>query len=122
MLYLSRRDFTQGFIGSLGAFLLVETLSATDALARPMKEITLGWLKELEQLGRDLKDRKSLPLMWQQKIEEFFGRIDLNDFLRSIDFERFSKKMKFQSNHESLLTPDKIGGTADRQPDLHNNA
>jgi hypothetical protein len=110
MLYLSRRDFTHGLIGSLGTFLLVKTVSETDALARPIKEITLVWLNELEQLGRDLKERKSSPTVWQQKVEELFARIDLNDFFRSIDFDRLSRKMKFQSNHESILVPDRISG------------
>jgi len=98
---LSRRAFTQQMLGSLFTFLLIKTVCRGNSLAEPVKQVADHWLRETEEVSRAVKEHQIDPTEWQRKIEEFYTRVDLPDFLRAIDFERLSKTAKFRDDHES---------------------
>lgn len=91
---LSRRQFTQQALGSLLTFSLLETLCQCDAFAAEVQPITLQWLRDVNQLGWDVKDQKIKQLDWQKKIEELFVKVDLADLLRLVDFEKLTANLQ----------------------------
>jgi hypothetical protein len=99
----SRREFTQQAIGSLLAFSLLETLFQHDLWADEIKPLTGRWLADVNQLGQDLKDQKIKQLVWQQKIEELFAQVDMNDLLKLIDFDRLTGDLKLKDRGETSL-------------------
>ncbi len=96
----TRRDFTIQSMGSLLTFSLLETLFAHDAFANEIKPITAKWLKDMNELSRDVKGRKLTQIQWQKKTEELFGKVDLKAFLKLIDYDKFTKDFKFRESGE----------------------
>ncbi len=95
---LSRRDFTKQSLGTLLTYSLMETLFRTDAIAEEVKPITNKWLLGVEQLTRDVKDQTITQLAWQEKTEELFSRVELEEFLQLIDFEKLTTNIKMVDN------------------------
>lgn len=91
---LSRRQFTQQALGSLLTVSLLETLMQCDALADEIKPATVKWFQDVNQLGWDVKGQKIKELDWQKKIEELFAKVELDDVLRLIDFEKLTAGVK----------------------------
>ena len=91
---LTRRQFNQQALGSLLTFSLLETLCQCDAFADEVKPITLQWLRDVNQLGWDVKGQKIPQLDWQKKIEELFVKVDLSDLLRLVDFDRLTANVQ----------------------------
>jgi hypothetical protein len=110
-----RRAFNEGLLKSLFTFSLVETLANHRALAVPLQPIAERWVAEVEEISRGMKEQRVKQREWQQKIEDFFTRVELKDFLRGIDFERLSKTMKFPDDHEGVtqITPHGAGQPAE---------
>lgn len=100
---LSRRTFTGQMLGSVLTFSLVETLSRGGALAKSVAPIAKRWLAEVEEISRAMAEQKAKQIEWQRKIGELFGRVELKDLLRDIDFERLSKTIKFPDDHEGVV-------------------
>jgi hypothetical protein len=92
---LSRRTFVKDAMSSLLTFSLLETLYKNDLFAAAIKPVTDRWVKEVDQISRDLRGHEIEQDVWQKKIEELFSRIDLTDLLRFIDFDRLTKKIEF---------------------------
>lgn len=90
---ISRRGFTRNALGSLLTFSLLETLFECNAFADQVKPITTRWLTDVNQLGFDLKDRKVSQIDWQDKIEELFEKVNLDELLRLIDFDKLTKNI-----------------------------
>ncbi len=105
MSQFNRREFTQGTLGSLLTFSMLETLFAADAFAPQIKPITAQWLGDIHQLGLDLHGDKLKPLEWQTKTEELFSRVDLPELLNFIDFEKLAKAAKFLDKGEKSYRP-----------------
>jgi hypothetical protein len=91
---LSRREFAAQSLGSLLTFTLLDMLLATDALADEVKPVTVKWVADVNQMALDLKEQRFDQLAWQQKTEELFAQVDLEDLLRLIDFERLTTNLK----------------------------
>ena len=87
----SRRTFTQAAIGSLLTFSFLETLTS-DLFASKIRPFAGHWLAELDSLGREVKDGKLKQILWQEKVEELFMKVDLPSLLKLIDFEKLAKK------------------------------
>jgi hypothetical protein len=90
----TRREFARQSLGALLAVSLVETLFQCDALAAKVKPEIVAWLNGLNQLGFDLKDRKLKQVEWQAKIEELYGRVELQELLALVDFDELTKRVK----------------------------
>ncbi|MEQ8786623.1 MAG: hypothetical protein RIC55_10005 [Pirellulaceae bacterium] len=91
---LTRRQFTQQSLGGLLAFSLIETALQCDVLAASVKPEIVAWLKEIHQLGVDLKASKMKQVAWQKQIETLYGRVELKELLALIDFEELTKRLK----------------------------
>ena len=107
----TRREFARQSLGTLLAFSLIETLVQCDALAANVKPDVADWLKQVNQLGLDLKDRKLKQIEWQAKIEELYGRVELQELLTLVDFAQLAKGVKLldkgaASLRFSFATPD----------------
>ena len=91
---LTRRAFTQGAVQSLMTFSLLDLLSDNQAFANKIRPITGHWLSEMDELGRQVRERELKQVLWQKKVEELFSRVNLPDLLKLIDFEALEKKAK----------------------------
>lgn len=105
MTQLSRRAFNERTLGSLLTFSLLESLFAGDAFAAEIKPVAANWLNSLNQLGQDLKGEKLSQVQWQSKVEELFGKVDLPDLLKFVDFAKLTANLKFRDQGELSLRP-----------------
>ena len=90
----TRRAFTKTAIHSLLTFSLIDTLCRNDLFADEIKPVTVRWLNEVNQLGKDLKGRKLKEVEWQEQVEKLLKRVELGDLLRLIDFDRLTERAK----------------------------
>jgi len=95
---LTRRDFARHSVGSLLVYSLLETLGRHDLFAAPVKPLTSRWLADVNQLGKDLKDKKLTSVEWQAKVEELFSQVDLPDLLKFLDLDRLATNSKLVDN------------------------
>ena len=100
---ISRRSFQQQTLGSLLTWSLLETLFSGDAFADEVKPIAAKWLAELNSMSLDLKGKKLNPLEWQKQVEQLFGKVDLPELLKFIDFEKLTAGIKPQERGELSL-------------------
>lgn len=85
---LNRRQFTGNTLSALLTYSLLETLLGDDCLAEQIKPVAAQWIKDLDQLGRDLKGKKLEQVEWQKQIEKLMAKVNLPDLLKFIDFEK----------------------------------
>lgn len=98
---LSRRTFTRNLLGSLLTFSLVKSLDEVDVLANTVRPIVRKWLIEMESVTHQLRQGQVKTIEWQSQIEILLSRVDLNDLLSAIDFDRLAKTAVFPEDHES---------------------
>jgi hypothetical protein len=98
---LSRRTFTSHMLGSLLTFSLVKSLDKVDVLAKTVEPIVRKWLIEMEHVTEQLRQGRVKTIEWQTQIESLLSRVDLNDLLSAIDYDRLAKTAVFPEDHES---------------------
>jgi hypothetical protein len=91
----TRRDFHAKMIGGLMTYGLLELLGGRRLFASSVQPIIGPWLKEMNDLGRDLKGQKLKDVDFQTKLEALFRRVELPDLLKAIDFDRLASSVKF---------------------------
>jgi len=99
---LSRRTFSKNLLGSLLTFSLVKSLSAGEVLANPVRPVVRKWLMEMEYVTQQLRLGQVKKVEWQGQIESLLSRVDLNDLLAAIDFDKLAKTAIFPKDHESV--------------------
>ncbi|MBI5758505.1 MAG: hypothetical protein HZA46_08315 [Planctomycetales bacterium] len=95
---LTRREFTAQSLASLLTASLLETLGRCDAFAAEVRPLTIKWLADVDQLGRDVKGQKISQIAWQKKIEELYSKVDLPDLLKFIEFDKLTHDLKMVDN------------------------
>jgi hypothetical protein len=100
---LSRRQFGQQTLGALLTYSLLETLYSRDAFGDDMKRLAAKWIKDLNDLGQDVKGKKLPQVEWQKKVDELLGQVDLADTLEFLDFEKLTANLKFKDQGELSL-------------------
>lgn len=100
---LSRRQFGQQTLGALLTYSLLETLYSRDAFGDDMKRLAAKWIKDLNDLGQDVKGKKLPQVEWQKKVDELLGQVDLADTLKFLDFEKLTANLKFKDQGELSL-------------------
>ena len=98
---LSRRTFASNLFGSLLTFSLVKSLDKVNVLANTVQPIVRKWLIEMEHVTEQLRQGNVKTIEWQGQIESLLSRVDLNDLLSAIDYERLAKSAVFPEDHES---------------------
>ena len=90
-------------------FSLFETLftgcssSKTEIVAKGKNEVISPkaepvlkhWAVELSEICNDLKTTKITQSIWQEQIGKLFGRIELPELLKFIDFEKLTEKFEY---------------------------
>jgi len=102
---LTRRQFAQGTLGSLLCYSLLETLVGGDVLADEIKPTTARWLKQLDDMSRQVKGQKLKQTEWQTKVEQLLAKVDLEDLLRFIDFDKLTRDIRFRERGERAIRP-----------------
>jgi len=95
---LSRRTFTSRSLGSLMTWSLLDTCCQCDLFADEVKPEILRWLKTVNELGRQAQQQTLQQVQWQSQIEKLFSRVDRDDLMKSIDFDRLVKNVKLPDN------------------------
>lgn len=95
----SRRDFAQRSLQSILAVSLLDHLCSADLLAASAKPTAVEWLKQVNQIGHDLKGNKLKQVEWQKQIENLLSKqIDLTELTKLIDFDKVLKAPKLVDN------------------------
>lgn len=91
---ISRRSMCKGTLGSMLTFTLLESLFQHDAFGDEVKPLINKWVSDLDALGRDVKGQNISQILWQQKVEELFARVELSEVLRLVDFDKLTKDIR----------------------------
>jgi len=100
---MSRRNFTSQMLRSLFTLSMVGALSQEKMLGKSIDRLAKHWLTEVEEVSRAVKNGLAKQTEWQERIAEIFARVELSDFLRSVDFDRLSKKINFPDDREGMI-------------------
>lgn len=103
MSQLNRRTFGKSTLGLLLTHSLLESLFASDALAQDVDSIAAKWIAEMNELSLDLKGEKLEAVAWQEKIEELLAKIEVNELLQFVDFERLTTNLKYRERGERAI-------------------
>ena len=98
MTALTRRELHARALGSLVTFSLLETLCTLDLFGSEVKPITVQWLKQVHQLGLDVQGQNLEQTDWQRQIEELFSKVELDELLRFVDFEKLTARLQLVDN------------------------
>jgi len=92
---MDRREFTKGLLATVSSFALMNSLFAFNAIGKNIKPITDHWAIKLNEFCSDLRTDSITTLQWQQKIEELYAKIELEEILKFIDFENLIKGFEY---------------------------
>ena len=92
---MDRREFTKSLLGTLASYSLLQTLFTRDAFSTPVKPITASWVRDLNDMSRDLKTGHIAPTVWQAKVRALYDRIELPALLAAIDFDKLSAGFEY---------------------------
>ena len=92
---MDRRVFMKQMLTSVTSFALMDALFAYNAINPKIKPIIDHWALRLHEYCLDLDKQQLTPEQWQQKIEELFNRIPLQELLEFISFQKLIKGFEF---------------------------
>ena len=92
---MNRRDLIKSFLGTVASYSLLETLFSRDAFAGAVKPITDSWIRDLDEMSRDVQTGRITPLQWQAKVQELYDRIEPAELLAAIDFDRLVARFEY---------------------------
>lgn len=103
---INRRQFSKKLFGTAISVFLLETLfgctdgpdrnfSGTNKIVAPTAARELNhWALDLQVYCGDLRAGKLTPAEWQGQLDRLFSRIELDDLLELIDFERLQANLE----------------------------
>ena len=83
---INRRDFAKTTVGSLVTYSLLNTLFQQQLFSAEIKPVAAQWIKDIHELGEDLKGTKLSQLQWKEQCEKLFAQADLKDLMKFVDF------------------------------------
>jgi hypothetical protein len=102
----SRRAFTSQALRSLTAVALLEGLAANRLFGDDVKPVVDAWLVELNGISRDVKDHKLKDVEFTRSLEALYSRVDLESLLKTLDFERIARGVKYPAHGAQSLPVD----------------
>jgi hypothetical protein len=102
---LNRRQFAQDTLAALVTYSLLDLVIARDAMGDELKTLAARWLKDLNELGHDVKGKKLPQVEWQNKVDSLFEHVDLADALKFLDFDKLTANLKYRDQGELSLKP-----------------
>jgi hypothetical protein len=102
---LTRRQFGQDTLAALVTYSLLETLFSRDAFGAETKALAARWMKDLNELSQDVKDKRFSQIEWQKKVDGLFDHVDLADTLKFLDFDKLTTNIKYRDQGELSLKP-----------------
>jgi hypothetical protein len=102
MAELTRRTFAAASLQTLLVASLFQHSARAQALAGTLKWSVRPWLRRLDEVSAALSSGALAPRGWQREVEDTLGRVDMADFLRSLDFERLSAGARFPQQGEGM--------------------
>jgi hypothetical protein len=103
---VSRRAFTRHALQSLTALALIDGLATNRLFGADVKPVVDDWLKELDQISREAKDEKIKDTEYQKSLEGLYQKVDLPALLKTLDFERIARGVKYKERGETSLPVD----------------
>ena len=82
----NRRDFAKRTVSSLVTYSLLNTLFQQELFSAEIKPVAAQWIKDIHELGEDLKGTKLSQLQWKEQCEKLFAQADLKDLMNFVDF------------------------------------
>jgi len=92
---LNRRELIQSLLGTVASYSLLETLFTRDAFSSAVRPITDRWVKDLNEMSRDLRAGRITPVQWQAKTAELYRRIETAELLAAIDFDKLTAGFEY---------------------------
>lgn len=83
---INRRDFAKTTVGTLVTYSLLNTLFRQELFSAEIKPVAAQWIKDIDELGKDLKGAKLSQLQWKEQCEKLFAQADLKDLMKFVDF------------------------------------
>ena len=91
----SRRTFGKKLINGLLGYALLDTLLATQALAKPVRTELHQWLKQLNTYCHDLKQQRLGLTQWQNHAEALLSQLPVTELLQHIQFDALTKNFQY---------------------------
>ena len=101
---LDRRAFSKTSVGSLLTYSLFSSLFEADAWGDEVKPLAQSFLKDMQELSKDVKSHKISQTDWQTKCEGFMEMVEVNEFMKFINFEKLTKDLKPRKKGERSLS------------------
>lgn len=98
----NRRDF----LTSLTALALIESMAVHRIFGAKLNPMINEWYKQLHQISRDVADHKTKDLEFQKALEGLYAKVNLEDLLKSLDFEKLSKQVDYPAKGAKSLSVD----------------
>jgi hypothetical protein len=92
---MNRRELIQSLLGTVASYSLLETLFSRDAFGAAVKPVTDSWVRELNDMSRELKTGRIAPGLWQARVRALYDRIPPAELLAAVDFDRLTKYFDF---------------------------
>ena len=105
LIQLDRREFGAKTLGAMLTYTLLETLTGQDAFGAKSPSATVKWVKDVNDLAGDVKEQRVSQVVWQKKIEELFGQVELPELLKLVDFETLAQNAKLPDVGSRSLRP-----------------
>lgn len=102
----SRRQFTRRALQSLTALALIDGLAARRLFGADVRPTVDQWLKELNDISRDIHDHKVKDLAYQESLEALYRRVDLPALLKSLDFDKLAAGIDYPEHGARSLPAD----------------
>lgn len=113
---MNRRDFGKGILATVSSFALMNSLFAFNAFGNRIKPIANHWAIAMNELCADLKTETITPKQWQIQIEQLYKKVELDEILKFIDFEKLFKGFEYPDlgvNTQTITFP-KLSGLPER--------
>ena len=101
---IDRRSFAKMSVGSVLTYTLLSSLFEADAWGDDIKPLAANFLKDVNELSKDVKGHKISQVQWQAKCEAFMKTVEVDEFMKYIDMEKLTKNLKPRKKGERSLT------------------